>query len=452
VPAFTTIGSAARALERGETTASALVEAGLAAIAQHGARTNAFIQIDAGQARAAAAASDRERAQGIVHGLLHGIPISVKDLIDVAGQPTTAASRVLAERVATADATVITRLREAGAILLGKTNLHEFALGTTSEDSAWGAVRHPLDESRSPGGSSGGSAVAVATGMSLASIGTDTGGSIRIPAAACGIVGLKPSRDDVPTDGVVPLSPTLDHVGPLTRCVQDAAWIWSVLAAQPVPATDTRPPGRVRVKILGGYFRSPLAPAVQAPFDRSIERLRAAGIDISVGEIAATEIIATVYVNLVLPEAAHLHRHWLDTRAESYTPAVRARLESGRQIPAVAYFEAMEARQMLRQAVDAALDDSDALVLPTLPIVAPPIGVGEIEIDPARPERVPVRTVMLKQTQLFNITGHPAISLPLATSGLPVGLQLVGRREDTPGLLAVASMIEGVLERGQTPV
>lgn len=443
--AFTTIVSAARALERGETTASALVEACLIAFAQHGARTNAFIHVDAAQARTDAAALDRERSEGIVRSALHGIPISIKDLIDVAGQPTTAASRVLGDRIAAADATVIRRLRDAGAVLLGKTNLHEFALGTTSEDSAWGAVRHPIDEARSPGGSSGGSAVAVATGMSLASIGTDTGGSVRIPAAACGIVGLKPALDDVPTEGVVPLSSTLDHVGPLTRCVQDAAWLWSALAARPLPSLEKRPPAEVRLKILGGYFRSPLAPEVQGPFDRSIETLRHSGMEISAGEIAATEIIATVYVNLVLPEAAHLHRLWLDTRAESYSPAVRTRLESGRQIPAVAYFEAMEARQTLQQAVDAALDGSDALVLPTLPIVAPLIGAGEVAIDPSRPERVPVRTAMLKHTQLFNITGHPAISLPLVTGGLPVGLQLVGRRQDTAGLLAVASACERAL-------
>ena len=447
MPAFTTIAAAARALERGETTAVALVDTCQAAIAQHGARTNAFIQVDAAQARASAIESDRERSHGETRGPLHGIPISIKDLIDIAGQPTTAASRVLADRVATADATVISRLRGAGAILFGKTNLHEFALGTTSEDSAWGAVRHPQDESRSPGGSSGGSAAAVATGMSLASIGTDTGGSIRIPAAACGIVGLKPSLGEVPADGVVPLSTTLDHVGPLTRSVQDAALIWSVLTAQRLPAIDTRPIAGLHLKILGGYFRTPLAPAVQASFDRAIDALRTAGVHLSAGEIAATDIVATVYVNLVLPEAAHLHRQWLATRAELYTPTVRTRLESGRQIPAVAYFEAMEARHVLRQAVDEALEGCDALVLPTLPIVAPAIGAGEVAIDPSRPERVPVRTAMLKHTQLFNVTGHPAISLPLPTDGLPVGLQLVGRRSHTADLLAVAFACERAVAR-----
>jgi aspartyl-tRNA(Asn)/glutamyl-tRNA(Gln) amidotransferase subunit A len=445
VGAVPTIVDAAAALERGRTTAVALVESCLDAIGRHGQRTNAFIRVDGDAALAAARQSDRDRSQGLVRGPLHGIPISLKDLIDVAGQPTTAASRVFADRVATADATVVTRLRGAGAILLGKTNLHEFALGTTSEDSAWGAVRHPADDSRSAGGSSGGSAAAVATGMSLASIGSDTGGSIRIPAAACGIVGLKPSLGDVPTEGVVPLSRTLDHVGPLARSVQDAAWIWAVLAGHRPAPLETAAARDIRLTLLGGYFRSPLAPDVRGPFDAAVETLRAASIRIGAAELPAVEIIATVYVNLVLPEAAHFHRQWLETRADLYTPSVRSRLESGRQIPAVAYLEALAARAVLRDAVDAALRDCDALLLPTLPIVAPALGAGEIAIDPDQPGRVPVRSAMLRQTQLFNITGHPAISLPLRVTGLPVGLQLVGRVNDTPGLLAAAAACERAL-------
>src|SRR5579862_675437 len=192
-------------------------EAALAAIAAHGQRTNAFIEVYADEARAEARAAK--------DGPLRGMTISIKDLIDVRGHPTTAASRIRVAHVADRDATVVRRLREAGAIVIGKTNLHEFALGTTSEESAFGPVRNPHDVGRSAGGSSGGSAAAVAAGMGRASIGTDTGGSIRIPAAACGVVGLKPSLGEVPTDGVVPLCPTFDHVGPITRSVEDAAAI-----------------------------------------------------------------------------------------------------------------------------------------------------------------------------------------------------------------------------------
>src|SRR5437763_4725543 len=204
-----------------QSTATDLVEEALAAILEHGARTNAFILVDEVGARAAALAVDDERRRGIDKGPLHGVPISIKDLVDVEGQPTTAASKVRAGHVASRDATVVTRLREAGAVLIGKTNLHEFALGTTSEESAFGPVHNPHDPTRSAGGSSGGSAAAVATGMGLASIGSDTGGSIRIPAAACGVVGFKPSLGEVPTDGVVALCATFDHVGPITRTVAD---------------------------------------------------------------------------------------------------------------------------------------------------------------------------------------------------------------------------------------
>src|SRR5579871_4437679 len=225
-----TIVSAAAALRAGTTTAAALVEESLAAIERHNPHTNAFTCIHAAGARAAARAVDDERTRGVDRGPLHGIPISLKDLIDEAGAVTTAGSRVLNETPAASDAPAVARLRAAGAIFLGRTNLHEFALGTTSEDSAFGPVRHPSDAGRSAGGSSGGSAAAVATGMGLGSIGTDTGGSVRIPAAVCGIVGLKPTAGEIPIDGVVPLSLTFDHVGPLARTVQDAAWLYQAMA------------------------------------------------------------------------------------------------------------------------------------------------------------------------------------------------------------------------------
>src|ERR1043166_7227536 len=193
-------------------------------------KLNAFIRVLREEALRDADAADRELAAGRDRGPLHGVPVAVKDLIDIKGVPTTAASRVREGHVAAADAPVITRLRDAGAGLIGKTNLDEFAFGTTSENSAFGLVRNPIDPARSPGGSSGGSAVAVAAGMALAALGTDTGGSIRIPAAACGIVGLKPARGDIPTDGVVPLSKTFDHVGPFALTVGDASLLHQAMS------------------------------------------------------------------------------------------------------------------------------------------------------------------------------------------------------------------------------
>ena len=219
-----TIDEFGHRLRARELTAEQVTDACLRRIEEDNPRLNAFILVMADAARHQAREADRELAAGRDRGPLHGVPISIKDLIDVAGTPTTAASRVREGHVATHDAPVIVALREAGAVIIGKTNLHEFAFGTTNEESAFGPARNPHDDSRSPGGSSGGSAASVAAGMALATLGTDTGGSIRIPAAACGIVGLKPRHGEVSTDGVVPLSHRLDHVGPLARTVTDA-WL-----------------------------------------------------------------------------------------------------------------------------------------------------------------------------------------------------------------------------------
>ena len=428
------------------TTATNLLEQSLAAIAEHGARTNAFILVDEAGARASAKAVDDERRRGVDRGPLHGVPISIKDLIDIAGQPTTAASKVRAGMVAERDATVIKRLREAGVVIIGKTNLHEFALGTTSEESAFGPVRNPRDLTRSAGGSSGGSAAAVATGMGLASIGSDTGGSIRIPAAACGIVGLKPSLGEVPTDGVVPLCATFDHVGPLTRSVADAATYWAVLTGRAPRPINVPKPGDVTVGALGDYFTALLESDVRSTFKRAIDVLRASGVRVADRAVADTATIVDTYVNISLPEAAHWHAPTLDTRPGDYQPPVRERLERGRTIPAVAYLRARDLRHVLTRAVDAALDGCNALVLPTLPIVAPTLGAAEVTMDAAPNATLLVRAAMLRLTQLFNMTGNPAISIPIPTSGLPVGLQLVGRRDRTEELLAVAAACERALE------
>jgi aspartyl-tRNA(Asn)/glutamyl-tRNA(Gln) amidotransferase subunit A len=439
-----TIYEAAAGLRSGARRASDLVEESLAAIERDQPRTNAFIRVNAEEARAAAARADRELADGVDRGPLHGIPISIKDLIDIAGQPTTAASKVLADNVAREDATVVARLREAGAVLIGKTNLHEFALGTTSEDSAFGAVHHPLDPSRSPGGSSGGSAVAVACGMGLASIGSDTGGSIRIPAAVCGVVGLKPSIEDVPTNGVIPLSTSFDHVGPLARSVSDAALLWAVLSHRAIPELN-RAAAPLRLSRLVGYFDRPIEPAVRTAFEAALDSLRRAGAVIGDAEVPEAPGILEAYVNIALPEGAAWHAQYLDGRGSDYTPMVRARFESGRAIPAVKYVAATGFCRALRQRIDGLLADVSALVLSTLPITAPVLGKDEITIDPAVGDRTAVRAAMLKHTQPFNMTGHPAISIPLRTGGLPAGLQLVGRRGDTAALLAIASACERIM-------
>jgi aspartyl-tRNA(Asn)/glutamyl-tRNA(Gln) amidotransferase subunit A len=437
-----TIEEFSRTLRARETTALEVTDACLRRIDELQPRLNAFIRVMAEDARRDAAVADRELAEGLDRGPLHGVPIAVKDLIDIAGVPTTAASRVREGHTAAADAPVITHLRHAGAVLIGKTNLDEFAFGTTSEHSAFGGVRHPLDPTRSPGGSSGGSAVAVATGMALAALGTDTGGSIRIPAAACGIVGLKPTCGEVSLEAVVPLSRTFDHLGPFARTVADVSLVYRVLAglilrdSQGYPSSS--PP---RLGIPRGYLCDLLDVDVQARFEEVIAVLRAAGADVTDVAIAHASSTAAVYIHIHSSEGATYHARTLDTLADRYTPVVRRRLELGRYVLAEDYVRAMEGRELLRREVDAALAGCDALILPTLPIPAPPIGAESVIVNGAAE---PVRALMLRLTQLFNVTGHPAISIPCgATSeGLPVGVQVVGHRNQTEALLQLALACE----------
>jgi aspartyl-tRNA(Asn)/glutamyl-tRNA(Gln) amidotransferase subunit A len=444
-----TMASAGARLRAGATTAVDLTVRCLAAIAEHGARTNAFITVHHASARDAAARLDAELRSGRDRGPLHGMPISLKDLIDEAGIPNTAGSKALDDRIPAVDAPLVERLREAGAIIIGRANLHEFALGTTSDDSGFGPVHNPHDDTRSPGGSSGGSAASVAAGMSMASIGTDTGGSIRIPAAACGLVGLKPSRGDVPNEGIVPLSTTLDHAGPLALSVQDAAWVWQVVAGRPTATIAPVNPRGLRLTRLTGYFDAPLEPAVRAAFITALDRLTAAGVATGRAELSGTERISQMYVDIVLPEGAHWHAPYLDSRKDRYRPTVHARIAHGRTISAVDYLGALGHCDDFARQVTTLLQSCDALVLPTLPITAPVIGQTDIVVDAATGTSLPVRGVMLKHTQLFNMTGHPAITVPIASPGLPVGLQLVGHLDRTADLLAVAAACEQVLGRAR---
>src|SRR5947209_17859831 len=264
-----------------DVSAAEITDACLRQIDADNPRLNAFILVMADEARRQAADADRELAAGHDRGPLHGVPMSIKDLLDIRGTPTTAASRVREGHVAQRDAPAVAHLRQAGAIFVGKTNLHEFAFGTTNEDSAFGAARNPHDPARSPGGSSGGSAISVAAGMALASIGTDTGGSIRIPAAACGTVGLKPSLGEVSIDGVVPLSRTLDHVGPLTQTVADACLVYHALLGDGrVPPPAPLPIHGLRLAVPRRYFCDTLDDEVRARFESALDRLRTAGVHV----------------------------------------------------------------------------------------------------------------------------------------------------------------------------
>jgi len=282
--------------------------------------------------------------------------------------------------------------------------------------------------------------------MCFASIGTDTGGSIRIPAAACGLVGLKPTYGELSTDGVVPLSPTLDHIGPICRSIEDAAIIYETLRGlRPADATrDSVASGALRLAIPRHYFLDTLDAQVAATFEAACERLRESGATLTDVSIPHAGDIAAIYLHIVLCEAAAYHATALERRPEDYTPNVRMRLEMGRYILGEDYARALRGRELIRREVDAALEGVDGLFLPALAIAAPKIGVPTVRIGGAEE---PVRNVMLRCTQAFNVSGHPAVALPCGATAdaLPIGAQIVSAHGDTTGLLRIAAAVEAAL-------
>jgi len=406
---------------------------------------NAFTTVLEASALEEAREADAQIASGGWRGPLHGVPVAIKDLIDVAGTRTTSGSAVPSVEART-DAPVVTRLREAGAIVIGKTNLHEFAYGTTSEETAFGPVRNPLDLSRSAGGSSGGSAAALAAGMCFGAVGTDTGGSIRIPSAACGTVGLKPTYDELPLTGIVPLSGSFDHVGPMARSVADAILLFQAMQGAE-PGGLEPGVGRLTFGIPYRYFCDRVDDDVASALARARTALTEAGHVVVDLEIAHAEWTPDVYLHVMLPEASWYHASLLERHASSYSPGVRLRLEMGRYVKAEDYVRAGHLRAVLRESVNAALADVDALLLPTLPMAAPVLGAQTV---PVAGKQEPVRGAMLRLTQLFNVTGHPSIALPAGKGGdgMPRGLQLVGREAATISLLRAALVVERQISGG----
>src|SRR5215213_6884936 len=318
-------------------------------------KLNAFITVLADSARRQARDADQELAAGHDRGPLHGVPISIKDLLDIRGVPTTAASRVREGHIAERDAPAIVHLRQAGAVFLGKTNLHEFAFGTTNEESAFGPARNPHDPTRSPGGSSGGSAASVAAGMAFATIGTDTGGSIRIPAAACGVVGLKPTFGEISLAGAVPLSRSLDHAGPLAATVRDTWLLYQALRGvhDSLPDTVGRPfQGRPKLGVLGGYFCELLDDEVRQRFEEAVEALRSNGAAIDERRNEHASLTAPAYMHISFGDAAAYHANTIESVPHLYTAPVRQRIELARYVLAEDYVRAQEVREALRREVD----------------------------------------------------------------------------------------------------
>ena len=442
-----TIADAGPRIARGELKSETLTEQCLSQIEALNPKLRAFITVLADPALNEARRADKEIAGGRHLGPLHGIPISLKDLIDLAGTATTAASNVRRDHRASHDAVVTTRLREAGAVFVGKTNLHEFAFGTTSEDSAYGIARNPSNPDHSPGGSSGGSGIAIATGMSLGTVGTDTGGSIRIPAAACGVVGLKPAWGEISASGVVPLSRQLDHVGPLAATVTDA-WL-QYDAMRPAKNRWTKPLAPAPIKglklaQLTGYYQQKMDAEVSRRIAATIQQLEAAGAHLTGACNAHVDDMAAIYLHLVFADAAEYHARTLDSRPQDYTRNVRLRLEMARYVMAEDYVRAMRGKAIITREVDEMLEGVDALILPALSIPAPPIGAATVPVEGGSEV---VRTIMLRCTQPFNLSGHPAISLPCGktAAGLPIGLQLVGHKHATQALVQAALAVERVI-------
>lgn len=429
------ISELAQALRRGETTATALVQVSLRRIRELDPTLNAFTLVDETGALRAARAADEQLAAGHDRGVLHGIPVAVKDLIDMAGLPTSCGSATGFGGVASADADIVARLRALGAAIVGKTVLHEFAYGATGDRSAHGASRNPHDPARMSGGSSGGSAVAVASGMVPLSIGTDTAGSVRVPAALCGIAGFKPAYEALPSTGVYPLAPSLDHVGLFAATADDIRLAHAALTG----AADGER-GSARVGWLRAGAIAPTDPRVEAAGHRAVVRagLAPASIDALPGWDAAEDLFG-LFTAVQGREAFRVHEHHLDADHDLVDDEVLARLERGRGITDAEYTAAEAGRQRWRSVVDDLLGRFDVVALPAVPTVAPRIGERRVAIDGRDLE---VRSALLSLTSPWNLTDTPALSVPAGTvDGLPVGVQLVTARGREHLLFQVAHAI-----------
>jgi aspartyl-tRNA(Asn)/glutamyl-tRNA(Gln) amidotransferase subunit A len=446
---FGTIAELAARLRKKEISPVELTDAVLDRIGAVDGKLKAFITVMRDEARNAAKAAELAILAGTYLGPLHGIPVAVKDLYYTRGIKTTAGSKILATFVPDYDAAVVERLKQAGAVIVGKANTHEFAMNTWTPP-----TRNPWDTDRIPGGSSGGSGAAVAASECIAAVGTDTGGSIRIPSALCGIVGLKPTFGRVSRHGVVPLAWTCDHAGPMTKTVEDAALMLRAMAGY-----DARDPATVRLAVpnyaraLTGdvkglrvgmprnYFFDAIDPEVEEAVRKAIKTLE--GLGASVHEVSFPHLgsMAITHACIVLTEAATYHEKWLRTRADDYQPDVRFSLEWGKLFMGMDYVQAQRVRELIRQDFAEVLRHVDVIAAPTVPAPASKVGEDPITIKGNKEGLVGAH---IRLNRPSNHTGLPAISVPcgFTTAGLPIGFQLIGRAFDEATVLRAAHAYE----------
>ena len=421
-----------RRLRDGELSPREAVESYVERIEAH-SELNAYITVRAEEALAEAEAPPR--------GPLYGAPVALKDVIDVAGTRTTAASAILRTHVADRDAVVVERLRAAGAIVLGKLNLHEFAYGALTTSPHFGPARNPWALDRICGGSSGGSGAAAAADLAAGTLGTDTGGSIRIPACLCGVTGLRPTIGLVPNDGVFPVSWTFDTVGPIARSAEDCALLLDAIAG-----TRTDVAGGVR-GLRVGLVRELVEradPGVAAAVEAAVAELAALGATVEPVVVPGLADAGTIQQLLMLPEATNVHLRWLRERLDEYGSDVRARLLAGLLLPSTAYVTGLRARRRYCRDLDALLARFDLLAAPAMPVVAPPIGEETVVVQGGE---IPYRLALIPFNSPWSLAGLPTASVPCGfIDGLPAGLALVGRRFAEETVLRAAHAFQGATD------
>ncbi|MET0862872.1 MAG: amidase [Nakamurella sp.] len=406
---------------------------------------NTVVTLDPEGALAAADGLTRELADGDWRGPLHGIAVGVKDLIDVAGLPTKCGSLVLADAPpAGSDADIVARLKAAGAIIVAKMHTQEFAHGPTGDRAATGPAHNPHDPTRITGGSSSGSAAAIAAGYLPLAVGSDTGGSIRIPAALCGVVGFKPAFGRLSTKGVFPLAESFDTVGLLTADAMDALVAWEVLTSTEPGGSkpEVGPPASLeglRVGVPVGDYWEPVDPAISASLAATLAAVDKHGASVTQVRTPMIEELTATYPVIVGGESFATHAKWLAERPGDYQPLIRQRLRGFAEQPAIEYIQALRTRRRLAVAFAQAVGDVDVLLLPTTRLRATPIGAESVQFDGAD---IPVRPALLALTMPFNLLGWPAVSIPAPVAGLPSGLQIVGVRRQERGMLEVAAAIQ----------